>query len=220
MPEIFRKRIDSHSLFAIWKIQETMEELLEMISLRKAERELFNTFLAESRKKQWLAYRILIRSMLEPENYPVEYNASGKPFLAGSRYHISVTHSGDLAAVIMSSSGSVGIDIEKVRPRILKVVDKYLHESELLQPGARNNCTLLTMAWCGKEALYKLYGHRNLDFKQNIRLELIEPEPFCEFRGEIRKGSDHQVYQLVSEQFDDYILVYVTEPEGQSSLFS
>jgi hypothetical protein len=76
------------------------------------------------------------------------------------------------------------------------------------------------MAWCGKEALYKLYGHRNLDFKQNIRLELIEPEPFCEFRGEIRKGSNHQVYQMVSEQFDDYILVYVIDPAGQSSLFS
>jgi phosphopantetheinyl transferase len=214
MPEIFRKIINGQSLLAIWKIRETPDELMEMIHLREQEKKLFSTFLVERRKKQWLAYRILIRSMLEPENFPVEYDASGKPYLAGSRYHISVTHSGDLAAVILSSAGLVGIDIEKVRPTILKVAEKYLHESELTGTGGRDDSTFLTLAWCAKEALYKLYGHRGLDFKENIRLQFTGSGPYSEFQGEIRTAAQCHSYQLVSKQFEDYILVYVTEERG------
>lgn len=216
MPEIFRKNIDRDSMFAVWKISETAENLLKMIDLGKAERELFDTFMVESRKKQWLAYRILIRSMLEPENYPVEYDPSGKPFLAGSRYHISVTHSGDLAAVIISSSGLVGIDIEKVRPRIFNVREKYLSESELSNAGLPDYCTWLTVAWCAKEALYKLHGKKGLDFRSNIHLDIPGGESFSKFRGEIRQGGDHRAYLLNCEQLGDYVLVYTVESAHQT----
>ena len=117
MAEIIRKFIDDTSLYSIWKITESVEELHRSIALKPSEEELYQSFVAESRKKQWLAYRILIRKLLEPQDFPVEYDEAGKPFLAGSHYHISVSHTGNLAAVIISSKGKVGIDLEKIRPR-------------------------------------------------------------------------------------------------------
>jgi 4'-phosphopantetheinyl transferase len=211
MPELFRKEIDHDSLYAVWEITESIGELLGMIRLRPAERELYDSFVAESRQKQWLAYRILIRSLLLPDDYAVEYDETGKPYLAGSRFFISVTHSGNLAAVILSSHGHVGIDIEAVRPKIVRVREKYMHPEELAAIDDPEPYSILTLAWCAKESLYKLYGHRGIDFKENIRLNLPEFPGNGKFSGEIRHSGNIRTYDLLYEQFQGHMLVYVLD---------
>jgi len=210
MAELLRKIIDEHTVYAIWQISESIEELRSAISLRKNEEILYQSFVAESRKKQWLAYRLLIRILLKPDDFPVEYDQSGKPFLAGSDFHISVTHTEDLAAVIISRHARVGIDMERIRPRIEKVRDKFLHmeESAFIEKG--KELEQLTLAWCAKEALYKLYGQRNLDFRENIRVGI----PACAgmtFNAEIRFGGKQNNYQLFSEMIGRFILVYLSD---------
>jgi 4'-phosphopantetheinyl transferase len=210
MAELFRKIIDEHSRYAVWKISESVEELRSAIRLREGEETLYRSFVAESRKKQWLAYRLLIREMLKPDEFPVEYDASGKPFLAGSDCHISVTHTDDLAAVIIGRHAKVGIDIEKIRPRIEKVRDKFINTEESLLIGKERELEQLTLAWCAKEALYKMYGLRNLDFRENMNVEV----PACAglaFKAEIRFGGKIDKYQLYSELIGSYILVYLVD---------
>jgi 4'-phosphopantetheinyl transferase len=210
MAELFRKIIDEHTLYAIWQISESAEELRSAISLREEEEILYQSFVAESRKKQWLAYRLLIRDLLKPDNFPVEYDQSGKPFLAGSDFHISVTHTEDLAAVIISRHARVGIDIEKIKRRIEKVRDKFLHteESAFIEKG--KELEQLTLAWCAKEALYKLYGQRNLDFREHISVE-IPSFAGMKFTAEISYNGKQDKYQLLSEKLGDIILVYLVE---------
>jgi phosphopantetheinyl transferase len=211
MPEILRRQIDANSFYAIWEITENLDELQGMISLRPPEQSLYNSFLVESRKKQWLAYRILIRSLLLPRTYQVEYDGAGKPYLAGSHYHISVTHSGDLAGVIISSAGLAGIDIEKVRPKIEKVADRFLHPDEMAGIGAADRTLLLTVAWCAKEALYKMYGRKNLDFKENIRLILPHDPDTGHFLGKIQIAGSTREYSLMNSRHKEYVLVYVLD---------
>jgi phosphopantetheinyl transferase len=215
MPEIIRHQIDGDSVYAIWEITETVEELLGMISLRPSEQSLFDSFVVGSRKKQWLAYRILIRSLLSPRIYQVEYDEAGKPFLAGSHYHISVTHSGDLAGVIISSAGLAGIDIEKVRPKIEKVADRFMHPDEIDRIAESDRTRMLTMAWCAKEALYKMYGRKNLDFKEHIRLRLPDDPDSGQFRGKIQIAGNSREYLLVNGRHKEYVLVYVLDSAVQ-----
>jgi phosphopantetheinyl transferase len=211
MAELLRKIIDEHTLYAIWKISETVSELESSITLREGEKELYRSFVAESRKKQWLSYRILIRALLLPDDFPVEYDPSGKPFLAGSDYHISVTHSDDLAAVIMSRTSRVGIDLEKMKSRIEKVKDKFIHPAESEAFGADMGLEHLTLTWCAKEALYKIYGHRELDFRDHIRVE-IPTSAGVRFKAEIGYKGKFSQYWLYSEKFGDFILVYLLDP--------
>ena len=210
MSELLRKIIDDRTLYGVWKISESVEELRSAICLREGEEALYNLFVAESRKKQWLAYRLLIRELLEPDEFPVEYDSSGKPFLAGSDFHISVTHTDDLAAVIISGHAKVGIDIEKIRTRIEKVKDKFLNEKESLLIGKDRELEQLTLAWCAKEALYKLHGKRNLDFRENMMVD-IPPKAGMKFNGEIIFAGKRDKYQLFSEMIDGYILVYLLD---------
>lgn len=210
MAEILRKIIDESSLYAVWQITENVDELRNAIILRENEEILYESFVAESRKKQWLAYRILIRSILEPEHFPVEYDAYGKPYLAGCDYHISVTHTEDLAAVIISRKGKVGIDLEKVKPRIEKVKDKFLNEVELALIHEDNALEQMTLTWSAKEALYKFYGRRNLDFKENI---IVEVPAFAgmTFSAVIRYEGKQENYLLFSGIIGNCILVYLLE---------
>lgn len=211
MAEILRKIIDEHTVYAIWQIKETTDELLAMIVLSDDEAELFNSFVAESRKKQWLAYRILLRSLLEPQNFPVRYDDHGKPYLAGCEYHISVTHTDDMAAVILSRHRKVGIDSEKIKPRIEKVWEKFLNDEEMSAIGQERKLELMTLAWCAKEALYKVYGERSLDFRENMVLS-IPDRAGKSFSGEIRVRGNIHKYHLFSEMVNDYILVYLLDP--------
>jgi 4'-phosphopantetheinyl transferase len=214
MAELLRQTIDDHSLYAIWQITETADELRSALTLSDGEEMLYKSFVAESRKKQWLAYRLLLRRLLAPENIALEYDPSGKPFLAGIDMHISVTHTEDLAAVIISRNAKVGIDIEKIRPRIQKVRDKFINEEESILIFQETELEQLTLAWCAKEALYKLYGLRNLDFRENIRVD-IPTRAGIPFRAKIHQGSRHNDYGLLSEKIGDFILVYLVE-EGLS----
>jgi 4'-phosphopantetheinyl transferase len=211
MAEYLRKTIDEHTVLAIWKISESVMELESFITLREGEKQLYDSFVAESRKKQWLAYRILIRNLLKPGDYAVEYDHSGRPYLAGSGLHISVTHSDDMAAVIISVKTKVGIDIEKIRSRVGRVKERFLSPAEIGSISKEKEYEQLTLAWSAKEALYKLYGRRDLDFRENIRLEI----PRCTgqiFRAEIIFEEEKRSYEINNELIDGFILVYVTDP--------
>jgi 4'-phosphopantetheinyl transferase len=210
MAELLRKNIDDHSLYALWQITESTEELRSAITLSTGEESLYQSFVAESRKKQWLAYRLLLRHLLAPADIAIEYDPSGKPFLAGTNLHISVTHTEDLAGVIISRNARVGIDIEKIRPRIEKVRDKFISEEESLFIRKETELEQLTLAWCAKEALYKLYGMRNLDFRENIRVD-IPVKAGIPFKALICSGAENNYYELFSEKMGDYILVYLVE---------
>lgn len=210
MAEILRKIIDEHTVLAAWQITESTETLQNYITLKEDEKFLYDQFVAESRKKQWLAYRILIRRLIEPEDYAIEYDHTGKPFLAGSYYHISVTHTDDLAAVIISKKWKVGIDTEKIKPRIHKVRDKFMNEEEMSALKASRETEQMTLIWCAKEALYKYYGKRALDFRENIS---VQGPLRCgtDFTASVSFEGNHEHFRLFSEMINDCIMVYLME---------
>jgi phosphopantetheinyl transferase len=210
MAEILREIIDDSTVYAVWRITEDVEALRSAISLKEDEEALFRTFVAESRKKQWLAYRILVRRLIEPEDFPVEYDAMGKPYLAGSSYHISVTHTDNLAAVIISRNRKVGIDTEKIKPRIEKVKDKFLNDGELSLINKGSELEQMTLVWCAKEALYKFYGKRDLDFREHIFVS-VPVRAGMEFSAEIRYEEKQEKFHLFSMIIGDCILVYMLE---------
>ena len=209
MPVIHKEYINSHILIGLWRITEKADVMLKSIDLRDEEKLLYTGFRTEERRKQWLSYRLLIKELTQPDNYPVHYNDSGKPFLAGSKYHLSVSHTGQMSAVILSDHMSVGIDIEMIRPRIIRVKEKYLSHEELMSVPYGEEVECLTLYWCAKEALYKLFGERNLDFRENMQLEAMEKVgtsgSLC---GRIIVPGFTKKYKLAYENFNEYMLVY------------
>jgi len=82
----------------------------------------------------------------------VVFSACGKPYFADSPLRFSLSHSGNMAAVILSD-GSCGIDIQQIRPEIAE----KLYHRVLCREEQRENRDFFEV-WTKKEALAKLTG--------------------------------------------------------------
>ncbi len=214
MPIIYRRTIKDHGILGVWKISESVEELLSMIDFREEDHATFEKFKVKSRQAHWLSYRLMIRQLMGPDcECDFYYDEHGKLRFKNLDYSISVTHSGLYSGVIISKSHYVGIDIEKLGDRINLLADKFLSEEEKLSLPEENQYRYLTVLWSAKEALFKLFGKSNVLFDKNIILEPFELKQKGIFYGHIVLDSLVRDYTLGYEfsNDNDYILVYCVD---------
>lgn len=125
-----------------------------------------------AQRVEWLACRAAIRELAEMRGLSyagLQKDAFGKPHLANSSWSISLSHTGGWAAAVLHRSRPVGIDIEPIRDQFRRVVPRVLSADELAH--ANGDAGRLAVYWCAKEALYKLYGKRNLTFREHLHVE-------------------------------------------------
>jgi len=194
----------------VWKITESPEELKEMAVLDQSEEELYASFKSLVRKKQWLSYRILLQRMLAVGDSLLKYDEYGKPHLKNKSHNLSVSHSGEYAAVITSNTVAVGIDIEQLKDRIFRISDKFLSEEEEKNIGESNRLEKLYIIWGAKEALYKCYGKPEVEFSRDIFLDsfdyLCSGEGICNARMKTPEGLED--YAVFYEKIAGYMLVW------------
>lgn len=93
----------------------------------------------------------------------LQHDEAGKPLLEG--YHISISHTvrrqGGYVAIMLSKSHEVGIDIEYVSDRIMKIAERFLRKDEKPVTVADH-----LVCWCAKEAVYKLFSSDDLTYQQ------------------------------------------------------
>jgi len=94
------------------------------------------------------------------------YDTYGKPHLKDGK-QISISHSFIFSAVIVSDV-AIGIDIEKQRDKIRVIANKFVdYEFQYLNKNTNGYVKDLTVIWCAKESLYKLFETPGLSFKQH-----------------------------------------------------
>jgi len=164
------------AVIGIWQISETLSELENSISLNKEDKITYEGFVAKKRKREWLCVRILLKTLTN-ENLIILYNENHKPFLKNTTMNISISHSRNYVAVYLDSKKHLGIDIEELRGQILKIKNKFLSPTELNFSQGKNEIAMYTILWCIKEALYKFYSKRLLDFKTELAVEPFELKP-------------------------------------------
>ena len=192
----------------LWKIKEDEHFFMEKLTLFPKELELVNSIKGH-RKLEWLASRWLLHLMsgrnIRGACLKDEF---GKPYLENSFFDISISHSRELVTV-MAAPQAVGIDIQKLVGKIESISHKFLREEEKASLSEKNYLEHLHVYWGAKEALFKAYGRKQLDFKQHIHIK-----PF-EFNlrngkcfGNVIKEDYNADFEIRYEQVDDYILVY------------
>ena len=145
----------------IWAIEETVEQLFEQYPhLKDLKVYLDEKYKNEGRKKEILAVRALLYEMTHEESSKrISHEPSGKPSLKG--YFISISHTKGYAAVIMSKTRNVAVDIEYVSDRVSKIVDKFIRsdeDSSTIEVQLKN--------WCAKETVYKYFSEEDLQYSE------------------------------------------------------
>lgn len=187
---------------AIWHICESEEELALGLALSEEEARKLASCKNPSRRCEFWALRRCLHYLLGylPK---VTFDENGKPFLPRGP-QISFSHNHDYATVVVSDLLQVGIDIESCRPNMLRVAPRFLSTPEKKSVLASQKLAHYTAYWCAKEALLKVEGNKQLDFKKQIHVS-----PFVLHRAQISRayisGYSHR-YQLLLWSLEPFTL--------------
>ncbi len=127
---------------------------------------------SEQRRKEFLASRWLLRQLLKDDTVSFESDENGKLKDMNGNYQFSISHSGNRVAAIASKTHQVGIDVEEIHPRILKVMHKFLNEQEKKSLGENPELWRVTLCWSAKESIFKMIETPGLSFSNDIQLHL------------------------------------------------
>jgi phosphopantetheinyl transferase len=170
--------IDHHedgSIIAIWKLEETEEELLSQCILPTNEKEELQYIKNPQRRLERLAIRVLLNRIAGEKSY-LGYHDNGRPFLQNSTVNISITHTDQFVAVIYNPSLDVGIDIESLSRNVDVVAHKALSEGERRYLSEKHRLAQLCLIWCAKEAMYKRISENGIDFARQFFVEKFTPK--------------------------------------------
>ncbi|MGV8712260.1 MAG: 4'-phosphopantetheinyl transferase family protein [Nitrosomonas sp.] len=155
----------------------------DWILLSKSERDHVMRFHLHADQVRSVASRALLRKLLaektgmRPEALRFEINDYGKPALQDhDRIEFNVSHSGDFAMIAISTSGSVGVDIERYDRRIdVKSLGEFV-----FTPAERKIPLKTTEAfinhWVMKESVLKALGVGIADHLQSISIVPTDTE--------------------------------------------
>lgn len=198
----------------VWKCEESIEFFFRQMPLFEVEIEELKK-LSSRKKIEWLSSRYLLHQMsgrdVRGACFKDEY---GKPYLAGSRYLISMSHSRDLTAVI-AGPRAVGVDIQYPVEKIGRIAHRFMNDAELNAVNI-GDVEMLHIVWGAKECVFKAYGRKSLDFRQHIninvpnqnRLDLIKE---INFEGVMNKNGHAIRFKFASKKINNAILVYAVE---------
>ncbi len=157
--------VNSQTIVKIWRIEESYDDLIKPLQLRPESQERVDGMKSSVHQRGFLSVRHLLHEFGYKDN-DLYYDENGKPHLKDGK-NISITHSFNYSAVIVSDS-IVGIDIEKQRDKIKIVAPKFIgYEEQYLKDKDPDLVKKLTIIWCIKESLFKLFATPGLSFKMN-----------------------------------------------------
>ena len=171
----------------IWKIKNP--EKLEFNSIANSIAKKIDSNKSILKKNQILA----VHQILKLKGFSSDdliYNKNGAPFLKNG-LKISISHSGLFVAVCLSKE-KMGIDLQTVNEKILKVVDKFTNQIEKKLMD-ENNLEKLTQLWTIKEAAYKYFSLGKLSFKSDILVSELGDE------SQLKINVSNQVLNLKSK---------------------
>ena len=170
MPFFYQQNINQTTHLAIWAIEEPL-------SFFEQDVQMVVDIQNEDRKIQHLAVRLLFKLMMpEVDLSQIVVAENGKPWIPGSDFHFSFSHCKGYAAVAVSETHPIGIDIELIQDRIAKVAHKFLHKEEkVLIDTLVPELQLKQMAfnWAAKEAMYKMYEKNGIDFSEHFNIPTL-----------------------------------------------
>lgn len=177
-----------------------LEEELFQFAQQKEELGKLNSVKAPQKRLEYLTSLKLIKDQFGFKAL-LSKNKFGAPFIKGIDKRISLSHS--FPKVVLAVSDNVcGVDVEEVKPKVLRIASKFLNPFEIEQ--TENTSTKTTLFWSAKETIFKIYQKGAVDFKDHIHLKLLDDESI---KAQFLKENGFEII-LKYKVLEPYVLVY------------
>jgi len=188
---------------AIWKIEEEapfFEDKLGADQIR-------TDFKTIKNRLEWLSSRFLFQKVHNIQPSEIHKDQYGKPhhLAPDSPPFLSISHSNGYASVAISPD-DIGIDIQTYVEKIYRIQHKYTTKEEMSIIGMPNDeIKCLHVLWTIKEAVFKLYGRKELPFISGIKINkcVVNANEYIS-QGEIVKEHEHYQFRSWTYLEDEY----------------
>jgi len=206
MPLFKTIQFSSTTQILVWKISESYEELYDAIILNDKNSIRLAGMKSQLHQRAFLSVRKLFQ-LAGYSDFDLYYDQFGKPNLTDGKY-ISITHSHDFSAIIISNE-TVGIDIELQRDKIIKIADKFCDtEFQFLNPENKEEfIRKLTVIWGAKEAIFKIRNEKGISFRDHIKVNLFDLHNE-ETIAELHFNNLVKDFKIYFEEIEGFTLVY------------
>ena len=204
MPFLKEFIINEKTKIKLWKV---MIGELSPKELNNEEKKLFKLKKSNVLKEQFLATRKILE--LENNDYIITYDLDGKPSL-NSEFNISISHSHQIAALVLSNNKKIGLDVQLKESKILNIQNKFLNEFEKINIGHDPTIDILTMIWTSKESIYKAIGLKGISFSENIKIDKVTVKDKIG-KGYYINGAEKVKFDLRFLYLNEYIVCYASQ---------
>lgn len=204
---IVEEHFNDDVFLGIWDITEDFDSLWSFLNLDEKDIETVERFKNHQRKLEWLSVRTLLKKMLG-HDAKIVYGPERKPYLKNNLYNISISHSKNLTAVLMSKKKRVGLDMEFMSTKILRIADKFLRPEELVSIDKNQEIYHLYLHWCAKEALYKICDKVDINFVTNLNIEPFKPKEKGLITGNVNNSYMNEKFMLNYFNLKNYSIVW------------
>lgn len=202
------EKLEYHSTeraWGLWHIREAEAELADQIK----EFESIPSYIVHEQKRlEFCVGRLLAKTLLEKLSVKFEgivKDEFGKPFFRNNNYQLSLSHSYPYVGALIDQSKSVGIDVEQIKSKLLKIAPRVLHPTELEDAGSNEikHC----IYWCAKEAMIKIYGKKDLVFAEHLLINPFTLQNKGNITGRIIVNSTETTIPLYYEVHNSFTVV-------------
>lgn len=204
MPFLKEFIINEKTKIKLWKV--IIGELSPK-ELNKDDKKLFKLKKNNLLKEQFLATRKTLSN--ENSDYIITYDLDGKPIL-NSEFNISISHSHEIAALVISNNLKFGMDVQFKESKILNIQNKFLNVFEKINIGHDPSIDILTMIWTSKESIYKAIGLKGISFSENIKIDKVTVKDKIG-KGYYINGAEKVKFDLRFFYLDEYIVCYASQ---------
>lgn len=172
MPLILTKEIHGSGSLWLWHIKEEEVYFIHRLELEFENLSEINNW-AATRRLEWLSGRYLIWTYLGYHPREILIDEYGKPHLPDSNQNFNLSHSGNFIGLYKDNK-SCGLDIQMFKKSIDRIAHKFCAPGDIEQFSSFGTTESFHFIWAIKEAVYKAYGLREIDFKRDIKLYGLE----------------------------------------------
>ena len=201
MPFIEEFIIKEKTKIKLWKV---MIGELNTKELNSDEKKLLKLKKNNILREQFLATRKLLA--LENSDYKITYDINGKPLL-NSIYNISISHSHEIAAIVISDNSKIGLHVQLKESKIFNIQNKFLNKYEKSNIGDDPTVDILTMVWTSKESIYKAVGLKGISFSKNIKIDKVIEKDKTGI-GYYTNGTEKVKFDLKFFYVDEYTICF------------
>jgi len=211
MPLIYSFSEIYNTKVMVWQQTETLSFFLENIELDNTDTSILDGP-NHQRQINGIVLKFLIQRLVG-SGFPIKYKKDeyGKPYLINDSRFISVSHSKNVVAAIISDV-PCGVDIQFSSDKIARIASKFINTGEFDYISDKE-LDYYHIIWGAKEALYKSDGKRGLDFKRNLIISPFNININGRIEGEIKRENSSFFTINYQQIFLDepYYLVYSIE---------